>query len=304
MNDKVAVLASLARALTRQSLEAPLAHRLGCAACVVVGADGAAITLSYTRDERITLCATTDLAARIEDLQEVLGQGPGSLAYDSGQQVRTGFGLALSGPATHAHESGDHGTGLERDCVTPSTGEQQGWPELDQLVADDFGSVRVLAVPIRPDHEVVGVLTFYAKPRPVDQLGHPGADRAVDSEVAQFLADAVGVALLHDAQWHVNENAGPWASRSQVHQATGMVIAQLHVPSDDALALLRAHAFSQGLTLIEVSTAVLRREIDFSPAAWTEHAGDQRPDAPVDPPATEDPGSTGPSADSDGSTTV
>lgn len=33
MRDKVAVLASLARALTQQDLTAPLAHRLGSAAC-------------------------------------------------------------------------------------------------------------------------------------------------------------------------------------------------------------------------------------------------------------------------------
>ena len=56
-------------------------------------------------------------------------------------------------------------------------------------------------------------------------------------DIAEHWADRV--ALLHEAQWLVNETSGPWASRAQVHQATGMVIAQLQIPSDDALALLR-----------------------------------------------------------------
>lgn len=166
-------------------------------------------------------------------------------------------------------------------------------------MADDFGPVTVLAVPIRPDDEVVGVLTFYAQPRPAEAPRHPRAGLVVAPEVAQFLADAVGVALLHDAQWHVNENAGPWASRSQVHQATGMVIAQLHVPSDDALALLRAHAFAQGISLLEVCAAVLRREVDFSLGSWTDSS---EADWPVYPPLTEGPSPAGPSDDSDGST--
>lgn len=300
MNDKVAVLARLARALTRQDLQAPLAQRLGCAASVVVGADGAAVTLSYTRDERITLCATTDVAARIEDLQEVLGQGPGAHAYDSGEQVRATFAVADPDPSQDPppppHDPVDTASDLLRVHRSPTAERRPEWSELHHQVAHDFGPLTMLAVPIRPHRDVVGVLTFYAEPRGADR---PVLGLTVDPEVAQFLADAVGVALLHDAQWHVNERVGAWANRSQVHQATGMVIAQLRVPSADALALLRAHAFAQGESLLEVCDAVLNRTIDLNTEPWSGGDGDATyGEARADGCAPAD------SNDSDGSTTA
>jgi hypothetical protein len=53
----------------------------------ILDADGGAITLAYTGSERVTLCTTDPTAARFEDLQEVLGQGPGPEAYTSGEAV-------------------------------------------------------------------------------------------------------------------------------------------------------------------------------------------------------------------------
>jgi hypothetical protein len=43
-----------------------------------------------------------------------------------------------------------------------------------------------------------------------------------------------------------------------------MVVAQLGVRPDDALALLRAHAFALEIELDEVAEAVLTRRLDFS----------------------------------------
>lgn len=254
MQDKVVVLAKLARSLTKQDVGAPLAHRLGCAASAVVGAGGAAITLSYTHDERITLCATTELAARLEDLQEVLGQGPGAAAYDTDTQIQVEIGLTASGPEQARHSAPHEGAAMVPASDVLTDGSERRWPQFEEQVRTDFGAVTVLAVPIHPDHEVLGVLTFYATPE---------HHTTFEVDVAQFLADAVGVALLHESQSSVNETSGPWASRAQVHQATGMVIAQLQIPSDDALALLRAHAFATSTSLLDVSAAVLRREIDF-----------------------------------------
>lgn len=268
MQDKAVVLAQLARALAQQNFDAPLAHRLGCAASAVVGADGAAITLSYTLDERITLCATTDLAARLEDLQEVLGQGPGAEAYDSDTQVGARIGLTSPDPTQMAHSQSDEEVErLFSGDVRTGQGERR-WPEFEQQVLSDVGAVRMLAVPIHPDHDVLGVLTFYT---------HAEQGSELDTDVAQFLADAVGVSLLRESQWRVNETSGPWASRSQVHQATGMVIAQLQIPSEDAIALLRAHAFASSTSLLEVSEAVLRRELDFTNLSRPEDADGSPP---------------------------
>ena len=80
---------------------------------------------------------------------------------------------------------------------------------------------------------------------------------------AQFLADAVGVALLQDPDALATDLTGPWDSRAQIHQATGMVTAQLGVHPEDAIALLRAHAFAQSWPLARVAAAVVDRELDF-----------------------------------------
>jgi hypothetical protein len=42
-----------------------------------------------------------------------------------------------------------------------------------------------------------------------------------------------------------------------------MIVAQLRIRPNDALAVLRAHAFAHGSTVAVVADAVLRRELDF-----------------------------------------
>ncbi len=43
-----------------------------------------------------------------------------------------------------------------------------------------------------------------------------------------------------------------------------MVVAQLRVAPDDALLIIRAHAFASGRTVREVAEAIISRDIDFS----------------------------------------
>ena len=55
-----------------------------------------------------------------------------------------------------------------------------------------------------------------------------------------------------------------WSSRRLVHQATGMVMAQVQVPAEDALALLRGHAYALATDINDVATRVVNRSINFS----------------------------------------
>src|SRR4051812_19638384 len=81
------VLARLASALAAAPPDQPLPARL-CRACVeILGADGGAITLSSTRPERLTVSSSDGTAARLEDLQDVLGEGPGQDAFRDGRTV-------------------------------------------------------------------------------------------------------------------------------------------------------------------------------------------------------------------------
>jgi AmiR/NasT family two-component response regulator len=55
-----------------------------------------------------------------------------------------------------------------------------------------------------------------------------------------------------------------WSKRAEIHQATGMVVAQLGVSPTDAFARLRAHAFSEGVQLGDVARDVVARRLRFT----------------------------------------
>jgi hypothetical protein len=227
VSDKVEVLAHWARAIASSPPAQPLPMRLCLASARLLDADGAAITLAYTQAERVTLCVTDDISARLEDLQDVLGQGPGLDAYRSGEMV-----------------------------VAP-LGESAGrrWPEFAGSARAAAGPVTMYAIPICPHGQILGVLTLYqAEPRPL----------RYDVAETLLVTSALGVALLRDPGSQTELAPGPWASRAQVHQATGIVVAQLGAGPDDALALLRAHAFAHDTSLNAIAAQVITRQLDFA----------------------------------------
>jgi hypothetical protein len=128
------------------------------------------------------------------------------------------------------------------------------WPLLKEMLDEGGREISVHAFPLRPEDSVLGVVCVHQ---------HGEGRLAVSVGEAQFLANALGIALLGhlDAETMSSER---WGVRDQVDQATGMVVAQLHVTPADALAVLRAHAFAHATTVSVVSRWVLERELDFS----------------------------------------
>lgn len=230
--DRTTLLARLARLIAEYGPDQPLEERLGRAYLEIMGGDGAAITLSYTEPDRITLCATDDVAARLEDLQDVLGEGPGPTAY------RT-----------------------EKIAVSDLRTDREPWPLFADAARKIPGADVLYAVPMCPAHHVIGVLTV-----------HQGTSELPDPVQAQFLADAIGAALMKDPPPPLESefDPGPWSARSEIHQATGMVLAQLRISPGDAVALMRAHAFSHNLTLAEVAVRITSRRLRFSDDAESE----------------------------------
>jgi hypothetical protein len=89
MSDRSDVLARLARVVAGSKPDGPLPLRL-CRACVtLLGLDGGSITLAYDAPQRVTLCSTDAIAERMEDLHEVIGEGPSLWAYEHGTVVTT-----------------------------------------------------------------------------------------------------------------------------------------------------------------------------------------------------------------------
>ncbi|MFD6093792.1 GAF and ANTAR domain-containing protein [Oerskovia sp. NPDC060338] len=226
MDGKAVMLGLLARSLARGDTSAPLAVRL-CRACVeILEADGGALTLSSTTPERLTVSTSNGNSARFEDLQEVLGEGPGQVAYTEGRTVI--------------------------EVVDGS--DSARFPVFSDLAEGITGPVTLFAVPMRPAGQTLGVLTLYTVRGP---LAHGIED-------AQFLADAVGAALLGDPD-SVDALAFPtWPERARVHQATGMIVAQLGVAPEDALALLRATAYAESQTLDQVAEVVISGRLNFA----------------------------------------
>lgn len=221
-----AILSSLAQAMSRRDASQSLAHRLCASVVEILGAGGAAITLAYTRPERVTVCSTDDVAARVEDLQEVLGEGPGHEAFDTGTQQVLDVGSVIDAR----------------------------WPQFATVAHQRLGPLRIVALPLRPEHEVLGVLTCHV------EAGH---SLAPDDAAAQLLADAVGTALMRDPHAADTDLSGSWSERAQIHQATGMLVAQLQIGVEDAMALLRAHAFAAGTTLARTAHDVVTRHLDL-----------------------------------------
>jgi hypothetical protein len=209
------------------SAEQPLTWRL-CQACrQLLSADSAALTMQTTTLDHVTVAVTDELAARLEDAQEILGEGPSRDAFLTGELVLT----VLDRPAARR------------------------WPRFTELARELDVSLRILALPMRPGGGVLGVLTL---------LRHDDEVLAEDLGPAQFLADAVGAALTRDPLSHAEfGQGGPWSERAEVHQAIGMICAQLAIEPEDAMALLKAHAYAHELDLAAAAHLLTSRQFDF-----------------------------------------
>lgn len=230
MDERSLALNRLAEAVAASSVASPLSLRLSLACASILGVDGASLTLGYDDLNRVTLCATDELSARLEDVQEVMGQGP---SYDAFRR-RTIVTTSVDGAA------------------------DQRWPLFSEAAKAALGACTIYAFPIKPGPQTMGVATFYSV---------TGSALSIDAEVGQFLVNAVGVALATDPDVLDEDRLTKeesWGTQARIQQATGMVMAQLQLRVDDALALLRAHAYAHNATLSQISDEILQRSLDFT----------------------------------------
>jgi hypothetical protein len=129
----------------------------------------------------------------------------------------------------------------------------QRWPVFTPA-ALELGVRALFAAPLQIGVIRIGVL--------LAQRDAPGVmdDRMLTDMLA--FAGAATEALLGPA------GAGPdpqWLSgyRAEVHQATGMISAQLHVTQAEALIRMRAYAFTQRRALSDVAADVVGRRLRF-----------------------------------------
>jgi ANTAR domain/GAF domain len=229
VTDRATLLSRLAQAVAREPAEHPLTWRVCHAAREVIGVDGASITMDNSAPGRVTLCATDTRSDLLENLQDVLGEGPCRDAFDFGRPMQTG---------------------LDRYAASR-------WPQFIPAAEKIVGTDAYLwAFPMHSAGDVVGTMNLY-------RMSRRPLVESIDS--LQFLADTLAATLLSDPSALAElADASAWPSRAVVHQATGMLIAQLGVSGDDALAVLRSYAFANSAHLADVARAVVERKLDLT----------------------------------------
>jgi len=179
-----------------------------------------------------SVCTTNAVSALIEDLQYELGEGPCVDAYNAGHSV------------------------LEPDLAYP---DEPRWLAFAPP-ALEAGARAVFGFPLQVGAVRLGAMNLYR-----DRAGPLGDDQHADALVmAEVAAQAV---LLMQAGAPLGELAAELESggdfRYVVHQASGMVAAQLDVSVGVALIRLRAYAFANERPLNQVAEDVVARRLRF-----------------------------------------
>lgn len=217
----------------------PLGTTRLCDVCAeMTSTSGAGIMLIADGASRGFVCTTNGVSELIEELQFTLGEGPCIDACRSGQPV------------------------LEPDLASPSADRWIAFSP--QAVA--AGARAVFGFPIRVGAVVLGSMNLY-RDRPGPLTSNQYADALVLAHVA---AELILVLQADASPGHLAAELEARASfHYVVHQASGMVSAQLGIDVDQAMVRLRAFAFANDQSLVYVARSVVDRTLRFDSASET-----------------------------------
>lgn len=211
---------------------APRADTLCASFVTELGVSGASISVMSHSGRQSTICSSDATVARVEALQFELGEGPHWDALSSRAPVfSTDIGAA----------------------------SESRWP-LFVDGARGLGIQAIFAFPMLMGAALVGVVDLYSmKARTVDQdfmaRASFAANRAATASVQRALRSAAD-----DAS---HETPLAPALRREVHQATGMILAQLEISATAAFARLQGHAFVTGRPIEEIAHKVVLGRLEF-----------------------------------------
>jgi hypothetical protein len=212
------------------------ANRL-CVACVeLLDVDGAAISVVQEGVSRGTFGVSGDSSRRLDEYQFTFGEGP---CLDA---------VAARSPVLAADLNSPH---------------ERRWPAFSDAVLAD-GIRAVFAVPIVLASACIGALDlFREQPGSLspDQLA--GAALAAEMARLPLLDLASGLAPGPGGSTKELTTARYDLDRVEVYQATGILIAQLDVGKEEALARLRGHAVATGQTASEVAWAIIEGRLEL-----------------------------------------
>jgi hypothetical protein len=192
---------------------------------------GAAVSTVGSLLGNETLSATDALAAKVDELQFDFSEGP---CWDA---LRT-----------------------RRPVLEPAlrTRPRHTWPAFSPAIErEDVHSL--FAFPLVLGTLSIGAVDLYSS--------QPVKLNATQTKQAEAMASVVTRHVLRNALDEANgdfENDGNAYSRRVIHQATGMVLAQLRMSADDARLVIQGHAFSTSQSMMEVADDIVNRKLTFT----------------------------------------
>jgi hypothetical protein len=226
-------VSSLAARLELLHHGTPALERLCLGSVDVLGVTGAALILMSGPEPGALVTGSSGGSAAIEEIQFSLGEGPCFHAFQSGRPV------------------------LEPDLAASTAATR--WPVFVQQALAG-GARAVFALPLQLGAIRLGVLYLYR-----DCPGMLTTEQLVDAFGVAQLATHL---LLGIQSQTATAELGPglgndWGDRAAVHQATGMIAAQLNASLSDALARLRGHAYGDERSIYDVAVDVLDGRLRF-----------------------------------------
>lgn len=172
--------------------------------------------------------ATNPVSAGLEDLQLIVGEGPCLDAFATGGPV----------------------------LVADLAAQAARWPAFTPA-ACDMGAAAVFSFPLQIGVARLGSLDLYR-----DTIGPLTREELTD---ALILSDLATQGVVADLDGHRVDDVSWLADpHVEVHQAAGMVQAQLGVTTEMALLRLRGYAFTHNLPLAQVARQVVTRSLRFT----------------------------------------
>ena len=203
------------------------------AALPIAGASVAALAGSGAR---LTLCSSNAIAARVDELQFELGEGP------QFSVSRSGNFIGIPDVAQHLHHE---------------------WPVFGAALRE-LSVGALFSVPIRMGAVTLGVATLYCTvPRVLSEAQKSTALAIASAAVGSLTSQALRSAT---DEMDTESQMVP-ESRREIHQATGMVLVQLDTTATIAYLRLQAHAFANMKTLQQVAHEVVSGVFTFDDRA-------------------------------------
>jgi len=191
-------------------------------------ASGVGVSLLSTAGELVTAAASDARSVSVEELQFTLGEGPCLAAHEARAPVLVPDLRVMANSA---------------------------WPAYAPA-AENHGVAAVFAFPMQIGSARLGVLDVYRDR--TGELSAPALARAMtyaDVAMRRLLDTPEQPSALDSLVTDATDG------RLQVYQAQGMVMVQLDVSLDEALARIRAHAYAYDRSIGEVADDIIARRI-------------------------------------------